>query len=501
MRIVQVIIAFFMLAGGAAVAQRGNEKLRLEIVDGKTGQPIAVRMRLKNVRGRPVALRLPGTAEFGGHFYIDGQATLPLAIGQYTFDIDASPDYRPQSGHFEIQRYADDTKRVEMQRFANLGEEGWWAGDLDVARREADLPLAMRAEGLSVIANRPPRRAATRGGRRAPQKELDSNFAQLEEGPGGELLLFERQATLDLRDVGANEPRGSKMAGETPAPRIRVARTPFGWDLPVWLASGALDAIELIHHHALDEGVLDNEDDGRPRDQTLYFGKSGNARWSEAIYHHVLNCGLRIPPTAGSGSGANNSPVGTNRVYVFCGKEFSHQRWWEGLEAGRVVVTNGPLMRPLVQGQPPGYVFHVEEGETIGLEIGLNLATRSPIEYLQIVKNGQPDSEVRLEEWKNKPGRLPPVEFDESGWFLVRGVTTNDRKYELASSGPYYVEKHGRPRISRRSVQFFLDWIAAASERIRKLPGLDEPARSAMLAEQAGAREYFESLLAKANAE
>ena len=28
---------------------------------------------------RPVKLNMPGSAEFGGHFYIDGAATLPLA--------------------------------------------------------------------------------------------------------------------------------------------------------------------------------------------------------------------------------------------------------------------------------------------------------------------------------------------------------------------------------------------------------------------------------------
>ncbi|MEX2316857.1 MAG: hypothetical protein WD669_06885 [Pirellulales bacterium] len=488
MRIVQVILALFMLAGEVRAAQRADGQLRLEIVDSKTGQPMAVRMRLKNARGRPVVLRLPGTAEFGGHFYIDGQVTLLLSVGHYTFELDAPPDYKPDppSGRFEIVRNADDTKRIEMTRFANMNEEGWWAGDLDVARRAEDLPLIMRAEGLSVVpARAPAARPASAAGRlgRAARAEITATpFAQLAKQQGGELMLF-----------GA--------AGGAAAPRIRVARTPFAWDLPVWLSRGELDAIGLIHHHALDVGVVDNEGDGRARDRSLYFGKSGNARWSEAIYHHVLNCGLRMPPAAGSGSGANNSPVGTNRLYVYCGDEFSPARWWAGLAAGRVFVTNGPLMRALVQGHPPGYVFRIDEGENVSFEIGLNLAMRSPMDYLQIVKNGQPYAEVRLDEWKNKVGRLPPVEFDDSGWFLVRGVTTNDRKYEQASTGPYYVEKGGRARISRRSVQFFLDWIAAASDRIRKLPDVDEAARSAMLAEQAGAREFFEGLMAKANAE
>jgi hypothetical protein len=83
----------------------------------------------------------------------------------------------------------------------------------------------------------------------------------------------------------------------------------------------------------------------------------------------------------------------------------------------------------------------------------------------------------------------------------VRAVTTNQRTYQFASSGPYYVEKGGRPRVSRRSAQFFLDWIAAAESRIRQLPELDDAARNALLAEQELARRYFEELLAAATAE
>jgi hypothetical protein len=146
-------------------------------------------------------------------------------------------------------------------------------------------------------------------------------------------------------------------------------------------------------------------------------------------------------------------------------------------------------------------VFHSDTGQPLSLEIGLNLATRVPVEYLQIIKNGAVDAEVRLAEWKDKKGKLPPVMFDSSGWFLVRAVTSNPKTYQFASTGPYYVEQGDRPRICKKSVQFFLDWIAAAEERIRKLPDLSEGERSAQLAEQEKARQFFSDLLAKANAE
>jgi hypothetical protein len=441
----------FSMAETLVAAPRPEGQLELEVVDAATGQPIPARLHLLNSRKRPVKLNLPDTAEFAGHFYVDGTLSLPLRRGQFTFEIDAGPEYRTQTGHFEIDRFADDSKKIEMTRFANLAREGWYAADLDFNRPARELPLIFRAEHLQNI---------------------------------------------ELEKFATVLPTASpQSANRKPQAEIRIAAVPYAWDLPVWLASGDLTAILLIHRHALRDGVVDNEDDGRPRDGTLFPGDRGNGRWSEAVYHHVLNCGLRIPPAAGSGSGFNDNPVGTNRIYVHCGDSFSPEAWWEGLEQGRVFVTNGPLLRPVVEGQPPGHVFHIDGNETLSLEIGLNLATRVPVDYLEIVKDGEVYANVRLDEFKQKKGHLPPVEFDDSGWFLVRAVTNNSKNYQFASSGPYYVEKAGKPHIGRRSVQFFLDWIDAAEDRVRKLPKLSESQRNSLLAEQAKAREFFQKLL------
>ena len=434
-------------------------ELRIEVIDAATGQPIAARMHLSMGRKagvaataqHPVKLNMPGSAEFGGHFYIDGKATLPLRVGQYTFELEAGPEYLSQSGYFTIERHADDSKRIEMKRVTDLAKEGWWGGDLDVRRKAKEMPLILRAEGMQ--------------------------FAPLSEPTRKDI-----SPTLELD-------------GHT------IARTPYAWDLPVWLANGKLDAIQLIHHHSLRNAVVDKEDDGRPRDKSFFPGPRGNGRWSETVYYHVLNCGLRIPPAAGSGSGVNDNPVGTNRVYVYGGNVFSHDAWWDGLKAGRVFVTNGPLLRPMVEGQPPGHVFKLAAGDSLTLEIGLNLATSVPVEYLQIVKNGTAEAEVRLADWKDRKGRLPPLNFIDSGWFLVRAVTSNAKVFQFASSGPYYVEKGGRPRVSRASVRFFLDWIDAAESRLRGKADLDAAKRDSLLAEQESARKFFEKLLATANAD
>jgi len=470
------MMAALLWAVPGFAAPRSDGELVVQLVDAETEKPIAGRMHLKNSRGRPVRMRVKGLNQFADHFYIDGSIMLGLRAGQYTFDLESGPEYRTQEGNFELERHADDTERVEMSPFADLAKEGWYAGDLDVERRAVDLPLAMRAEALAYAANR---------------DEQSGNVAV--DG----LLIFGLQENLETEEKTSLEVlRAAKQAGAHV-----VARTPFEWDLPVWLASGELDAISIIHLHSLRDAVVDNEGAGRPRDKTFFPNKTGNGRWSEAIYFHVLNSGLRVPPAAGSGTGVNENPLGINRVYANCGDNYSPEAWWEALEAGDVFVTNGPLLRPVVEGQPPGYVFRLMGGEELKLEIGLNLATRVPVDYLQIIKDGKVEHEVRLDKFAKLGGKLPPVVFDDSGWFTVRAVTANIRNYQFAESGPYYVERGGQPRVSRGSTRFFLTWIGEAEERIHGRQDLDVGMRKKMLAEQAGARAFFQALLKDANAE
>jgi hypothetical protein len=501
----------------ASAAQHADGELQISVVDAETHQPIAARMHLKNARSKGVKLKVGGLNQYADHFYIDGRVTLPLMIGQYTFELEAGPEYKTQKSHFEIERHADDSKTIEMHRFADLAKEGWWSGDLDAMRPLAVLPLAMRAENLNVLpvttwenvdgkwseaSDAADKSAKGAVANSAASSRVFGPWAELDQRLGGGLLMFARSRSVDLGAASLSQPSSLRVLRDAKQAEAHVvARTPYAWDLPVWLANGELDAIELVNHHALREGVADNEQDGRPRDPLLFPGHTGNGRWSETIYYHVLNCGLRLPPAAGSGSGTNDNPIGVNRVYVYCGDEFSYERWWEGLDAGRVFVTNGPLLRPMVEGQPPGYVFSMDGSKELKLEIGLNLATREPIDYLQIIKNGDVDAEVRLADFDKTGGRLPPVVFDESGWFLVRAVTNNAHTYQRASSGPYYVEKGVRPRVSRKSVQFFIDWIDARVVELRTLADVDEPTRSGLLAEQASARRFFEDLLTKASAE
>lgn len=483
-------------------------ELRLEVVDSETRQAVPVRVELLNSRGRPVRLKNVGTAALGEHFYLPGTATLGLRRGDYVFHLDAGAEYRTQRGDFKIDRYADDAKTVEMRRFANLGDEGWFAGDLDVLRPARDLPIITAAEGIHYA----PTIAWTFEGAKWTQshasivKPMEGDdpyatgralgpLAALVDLPGGVLLLVSdepiKKPPLDLKE-GVTSLAVIRTAKEQGL-RV-VAATPTAWEFPLWIASGQLDGVCVLTRESEAEAVADRDPKGRPRDKSFYPAKRDLVRWGEDIYFHTLNCGIELTPLAGSGSGANQSPLGTNRTYAYLANAFTPAAWWQAVEQGAVVVTNGPLVRPSVSGDPPGTTFSIEPGESIDFQITLNLASREPVEYLEILKNGIVDQEIRLSDWAAQGGKLPPVTFDASGWFAIRAATGNTDRRQFALTAPYYVESSDGPRINRASVDFFLTWLDELKARNPTL-------KSCTSDEIASTRQYFDHLRKRANAD
>ncbi len=65
-------------------------------------------------------------------------------------------------------------------------------------------------------------------------------------------------------------------------------------------------------------------------------------------------------------------------------------------------------------------------------------------------------------------------------------------------TGPYYVEKQYRPRISRQAVQFFLDWVY---DRARQIKLTDPTQQAEVLEYHRKARDFWKKRLSEANAE
>jgi hypothetical protein len=114
-----------------------------------------------------------------------------------------------------------------------------------------------------------------------------------------------------------------------------------------------------------------------------------------------------------------------------------------------VFVSNGPLLRVRANGRFPGHVFRTKS-DSLSVRLDGKLDSADPIDRVELVHNGRAQK-------ISFPGR---VRVTESGWFLVRAVTTLTNTLRFASTGPFYVELKGRSSAppQRESARFFVTW-------------------------------------------
>ncbi len=466
-----------------AHARRPDGQLELSVVDAADGQPTPVRLHLRDARGRAThparGIDDWGTAPLGDHVYLEGPAVLGLKRGAYRFDLDAGPEYRTQSGHFEIVRHAEDTKLVEMTRAADVAKEGWYAADLASCRRDAHYPLLQRAERLAYT---PKVAVAWRDGAWAKPDVVDRKL--LDREPAGATALWDDPRGV----VWLIDPDGSRSVDALPTPgdssvAFLAAVRDGGWrviasvtshELPLWIAHELLDAVVVIDDWSESKAGKQAAKRGRqPDNPILYPGDQGPGRWRRALYESLLEAGVHLPPVALTGSGLNTTPIGTSRVYAYTGGDDSTEAWWQATERLALVATNGPLLRPFVEGLEPGETFFLDPTGRRKLSIALNLATRTKIEYLEIVKNGRVVHNVRLAEFAAAGGKLPEVAFDAPGWLAIAAVAENQDRYELAMSAPWFVEAANGGQVNQDARA---GWLSALQQARKAFGATDTEA-------------------------
>jgi hypothetical protein len=507
MRWLCILATLFLSAAAASADERCELQFDIQQVDGR---PQPCRVHLWNEEEQPqMAFGLPFWKD---HFACDGTAALRLPPGKYVYAIERGPEHQRLHGSVMLKPGRDVLLQAHLDRIADLPARGWYGGDLHVHRSPEDIERLMRAEDLHVAQVITWWNAKNLWADRTwpvePLRQIDGQrFAHVlagEDERGGGALLFHRLTkplaiTAAKREFPSSVEYALQARNASPAAWID-AEKPFWWDVPLWLGLDLVDSIGLANNHLQRSQMLVNEAWGKARDTNRLPDPLGNALWSQEIYYNVLNCGLRIPPSAGSASGVLANPVGYNRVYVQTRSPLNYDAWWDGLRAGRCFVTNGPLLLVRANGEPPGTVFQSQADQPVQLALEMELIGLDSVPELEILVNGDIVKTIPLEKtltqrWTAK------LEMPESGWFLVRAVADVPETFRFASTGPFYVEVGRQPRrISRRSVEFFADWLHERQARVNRVV-TNEAEWDATRKYFEAATEFWDDRLRAANAE
>lgn len=497
-----------ILVVGCCAQINAAETIQINVSDA-SGQPVACRVHLTNGKGE--AQKAVGQPFWHDHFVCSGRVAIELEPGSYRWQIERGPEWMRASGKLDVKDGGPATVDVLLARIADLRREGWYSGDMHVHRPAGEIELLMMADDLDfapVIGwwNTPAKNATS-----ADQTEFRfdghrvySIMAGEDEREGGALLFYGLDRPLDLSVRSREFPSPMSFVKEARQRNKQVwidIEKPFWWDVPTWLATGQMNSIGIANNHMCRSEMLASEAWGKPRDASRLPAPRGNGLWSQEIYYHILNAGIRLPPSAGSASGVLPNPVGYNRVYVHLDdQELTRDAWFAGLAAGRCFVTNGPLLRVKANGDLPGGVMRLAGDRPQVVDLSIQLTSNDRVSAVEVIHNGEVVKSIPCADRTDQHLKAS-LTIEQPGWFVVRAIAGVENTFRFASTAPWYIEsKSGEARVSQTASQFFLDWVNERIERINaNVSDADE--RQSVLQWHVQAREFWRRRVDAANAD
>lgn len=474
-------------------------ELRIHLRD-EAGRPTAARLEVHGDGGTmyqaegSLLSRRPGRPDTGSpylrSFVVKDSATLSVPPGRYRVIAEHGLEYQRVTRDVEVTQARPTAVELRLLPWIRMRRKGWWSGDMHVHRPLEDTPLLLDAEDLNLgivftMWNRqnlwgegplPADWIRATGERRW----MTVTNAEDERG-GGAWMLHGLRAGLGLDKVVAStqsltaswDPPGIEFVRKARAGRRGLfpwfdLEKPIWWEAPVMMAIERPDSMGLLNNHYNQYGMYDNEAWGRKRDTPTY------SDYSLGLMYRYWNLGWMVPPSAGSASGVLPNPVGYNRMYVRISGDFSVEKWYAGVKAGAVMVTNGPVVffEPKAGG-----------GRLLGR---IEAHSRDELDRVEIIANGEV-----IQSWK-PPGRQfrgeVNVDVRRHSWVAARCFAKNESTVRLAHTGP--VRLPGRWDASA-DARYFQQWI----EELQRNPNTPPGSAAGQIYEQA--RKVYQQLAAQ----
>ena len=439
-----------------------------------------------------------------GYFYCDGDFALSVPEGPTVVRIAKGPEYRPFIDTLTVR--ADTTVTVVMERLADMRNAGWYSGDTHVHIAHggglypldpSDAHFMGTAEDLQFVNcldnefhfTGAPDPVSTEDCVVYMSEELRSFVYGHCALPGLKSLIMPHSTDWNtmLMDVAdsVHAQDGPLMIYAHP-----VSSNDFShiedWpgsglcrELPIDMIKGKIDALDVMSYSNIDGGIaLD-------------------------LWYKLLDCGFRVPPTAGSDAAVNrleDAPIGGFRVYVkHEGGNPDIYQWLDGIEAGRTFVTNGPLFTEFDMHGTSGMGDSLGiSGEAFKVTLDVTVDCAFPLERVDIIMNGQSvDALYPRGSNRNLISERSRFYIYESCWVaaVARGpagewATIGDQLF--AHTAPVYFSMNGEPLRGTGAAAYFVEWTDSLIDlAYRKAEWLFAEDSIRFFSELAAAREWY----------
>ena len=441
------------------------------------------------------------------HFVVKNGFEISLPAGTYILKAERGPEYRPFQT--TIKALADQTRTVAvaLERWIDLNRLGWYSGDLHNHRPVEEMPLLLLAEDLNLAptladwiwedgqngkpltTDQPIRQVdATH-----VYSVLDKEVERLKNGPGA-VDLVGLHAPVPFEGYMLYPPNDT-FARQAHAQHAWVDAEKIVWrDTAALVALGYVDFAGLVYNHFNRQDVETETDPWGmiPKTRPEFDTPAGMPLWAMEVYYRFLNCGFRLPVSAGSATGVKAAPLGYARVYVKTDGPFSYENWFQSLKAGHSFATNGPMLFLTVNGKEPGRVLQVGQSGPQHIRIHAEASSLQPMDRLEVVFKGKT---IRTVAGAGKLAADFSADISESGWFAARTFEKPDHTVRFAHTSPVYVTFAGDAGIVREDARFFIDWMDREMAFYRTEPGFRRPEhRGAMLELFSSARKVYAKL-------
>lgn len=508
------LVLLVCLSVGAQAQQSGSEaaSLHVEVRDTRNRQQVAARCYLTDESDKPLnpAGLFTYDKRLEHHFIIQGTFDIALPPGRYLLRVERGPEYQPWESRLTLQAGKTHSETVRLIRWIDMNRLGWYSGDLHNHRPPEQIASLLLAEDLNLApvladwvwedrqrSNAP---ATTDPFRKVDPTHvyslLDKEVERLKEGPGAVDLL-------GLKSVVPFEgyrlyPPNDRFCEAAHAQGGYVDAEKIVWrDIAALVALGHIDFAGIVHNHFNRHDVeLETDSWGMiPKDRPEFNTVAGMPLWSMEVYYRFLNCGFRLPVSAGSASGVKAAPLGYNRVYVKTPKAFSFDTWFEALKQGRSFATNGPMLFLKVNGAEVGATLSLGERRSVSVDIEVEAATMHPLDRVEVLFKGRIVHTSRAPDSSGKWHARFTSEAGESGWFVARCFERAGSTIRFAHTSPIYLKFDGDTGIVAQDAQFLLKWIEREIAFYQAEPGFKEPShREEMIALFQKAKAVYERL-------